>query len=1052
MRLYHVALFFAAFSVIVLSCGIDRFTYVDPSRKAKFDLGEITFGILHNSFAAGDECPNERAAKFAEHQDDFIDAVNAMIPTDTTIDLVRNADSIYPLIDDDTIPLMADDIAAIMDQLRNDTATIDAIVALQDATPVLNAEDTIDFVAQLVNYSEFEDLLTAINNLIKENDGVDASGVPNEEKNLVDSFLELASEALLELDPNVAPGANNNIRRLYDALLKEATFTTAPSFGQPSWAVRVDTNTNPKVAIDSNTSTLMAPFVDTDSDGVADINANGNPVDASGSEIDLPPFASAVPAGFSGLTRDSDKKLVGSGGQFVYEYYDAKLTAFSLILQLASDAMELNVHGDAINLMDAIIGTPTTQDNGTPSDPSDDFEGYGDDNPMLDMKWAQHEILRYPEAPKLLKTIAKAIEDNRRLVEELIIAAADAYDKADKAQIGVSSPGGTADMNKLIDDLLPIVDRVFDTQVTGGGTQPQSIGRVLMKRIADFHVPDPYYPGPDPNKPLTIAENLPNQLEVMCRYSSAVGETVADNDPNDLDEALSTPVDFTMPPTYTGTGGGTVDNRSIQQQLLDLLAFADNCPPILFGVFGGNTLAEDVLIITATSTPTTVKNMVGVLLGPLGVVLGPVVNTLLCAGIYPHLTALDGLAKSGALNAYISITQVFHNAGQIRLLADLLKTLQSNYDPTLRQNEPSMADYLGSGSLERIFEVVKKMTEIDVPGTTTGEKMADIVADSAANLVDDDKTPAVTDRLGNTVNSLVYLLLNPMREIDTRIKNAGADAISDRLGDNIFNLVVDTETNDNGTPADTTDDFEELKNDTIIPLLAEVLRYAADTLSDDQATRDADVTKWQNEASDFYKGKKFADLWNIALILDKSPSKAILERALINMLTPNTNPSQDIFGSYLKLFVSILEKKSNADERAENQIANFVGRMLKPGSHFVEHIVDGLVSILGRDAGQTILFIVRNGVDRTIFSTSSSFADSPLAQTNKAPIEVLSDILTEVFDTGCAAHPAAGGNFTADELRQTLGDAIEFINDDVDGLKAIFNDIKNRDGGGGLLG
>src|SRR6185295_19884734 len=85
--------------------------------------------------------------------------------------------------------------------------------------------------------------------------------------------------------------ANGLLSGLSDELLVDAP--PRPSarvqLGAPAWIVRVDVNGNPAVATDAQ-GKLLAPFVDRNADGAADVDAQGRPVGVTGTAIDIPPF------------------------------------------------------------------------------------------------------------------------------------------------------------------------------------------------------------------------------------------------------------------------------------------------------------------------------------------------------------------------------------------------------------------------------------------------------------------------------------------------------------------------------------------------------------------------------------------------------------------------------------------------------------------------------------------------------------------------------------------------------------------------------------------
>src|SRR5262249_55782403 len=152
---------------------------------------------------------------------------------------------------------------------------------------VLQTDDLLGYLARSANYPGVEQVFGAVAELVRENDGVDDNGVPNGEPNLVRDVQAFASRLLHEAATPPATTAVGLLDGLPAELLVYAPARggVPGSMGAPTWAVRVDANQNPAVAKDAQ-GKLFAPFVDANGDGVADVNADGRPIDAQGNPID----------------------------------------------------------------------------------------------------------------------------------------------------------------------------------------------------------------------------------------------------------------------------------------------------------------------------------------------------------------------------------------------------------------------------------------------------------------------------------------------------------------------------------------------------------------------------------------------------------------------------------------------------------------------------------------------------------------------------------------------------------------------------------------------
>ena len=70
-----------------------------------------------------------------------------------------------------------------------------------------------------------------------------------------------------------------------------------------------------------------------------------------------------------------------------------------------------------------------------------------------------------------------------------------------------------------------------------------------------------------------------------------------------------------------------------------------------------------------------------------------------CSGLSNDIQALDALAKSGALDAFLPIAKAFKDRGDTALLVRLLVRLSQGYDATIRPYEPDLALFLDGRSL-----------------------------------------------------------------------------------------------------------------------------------------------------------------------------------------------------------------------------------------------------------------------------------------------------------------------------------------------------------------
>ena len=205
---------------------------------------------------------------------------------------------------------------------------------------------------------------------------------------------------------------------LADALLEEKPMKGFGDLGTPAWSVRLDLHNNPAVVADPASGLLPVPFVDGDGDGAADVNANGQPVDGSGAVIEIAAF------GNDG-TRDSYGRAIAPGGALYYDYFDAKHTLLSELLLVVGELLKKDIGADSVAILDALADR-VPNDNGTPGDPSDDYETLSPDSPILDLTYAQFELVKHTPLADLLKGIAQVVKNDPdkfgEIIDTLIVA------------------------------------------------------------------------------------------------------------------------------------------------------------------------------------------------------------------------------------------------------------------------------------------------------------------------------------------------------------------------------------------------------------------------------------------------------------------------------------------------------------------------------------------------------------------------------------------------------------------------------------------------------
>lgn len=928
------------------------------------DLGEVVFGLYRSSLLE-EPASSSRDAQVAEldrHKTAFVKAVNDIANARTLTNAGQTTDALFTLVDDDTLPALAEHLAGTLEKLQRDPKALDALLLLIQQQPKQTSipiEEVVKLVGRTLNYPELEALWKGIAKLIDENDGVDAQGKPNNEPKLVQDLLAFARDAL-QKSATVAPSSrlSQAVTDLTKSLTEEASIRGTFDFGPPEWVVRLDHRGHPRVATDPATGRLYSPFVDANGDGLADVDNQDRFVNASGGPIDRPTFGKTGP-GF-----DRFGRAVAGSGQPLYVYVDAKRTILAIYMQLGGELLRRDAHGKARRIVE--VGLGPIGANGT----------YAADNPVFDLLWGLIELLEPEVAPRMLRAAAQLISQDPALAERVMVtvarglqASGQVAQQSSLASTSLSDPK----IQNMVSDLLPLADDLFEQPATG----QVSTARQLLDVLAATR---------------TTAPNFPAQFAPLFKYVTVVRETQPDNDRNSIDESRSVAVDRSQPAGLT--------NRSVVQQLLDLLARANGCSVL------GQNLAVMILNLTADQTPSTVGTLVSLLNG-----LPGFLQNLFCSGISNDLQSLDALAKSGALDALIPIAKAFKDRGQMPLLVNLLVRLQRDYGTVMRPLEADTALFLESGALESFIEVIDLSRTIRDP--ISNQSVADIIADALAQLVDDDGN--VVDPRGARVSTRFHLLFNPLVELDRRLQAANMGQTLKDLTDGLSAVFLDR-VQVNGQ--------EKLKNGSLIPLTAKALDVFSKALPSDAAARAQEVQSAQQSVRSFGGSKDLATIVALLRTIDQSPSRGLINRALIDLLTPKRTSPDDAFGAGARIMVGLLQKPPNLG--ALQDLAPFLAQVVDPNNPLVPAALRAFQRLLTADQGRTVLNVLR-----AAFNPGTGQAE--------APVLILIRIFQKVQTAG---GPAA--TYDRAKLQGDLAGMVSFIRDRQSGLAWFFQLIKDR--------
>ncbi len=969
----------------------------------KASIGEMVYAIARTNARESVTCSAELEQLLGGQRERLVQSVDAILTSSNLQKLpALMSQSVLPAADDGSLEAMTDALGSAIgllvdDSFEPDRKALVAIVDLLNSHTILQDQHLLEFSRTLLADPGLVDGIHAISGL---------SEIPlraGSEKNALSALLQVASD-LVNIGDEESSCAGLEPEDAIARLLSADGFAGVPIRGDSAWVARLNTSGTPQVRINPATNSIYEPFVDNDSDGSADHNEQGRPINSLGEEIDIPPFG-------YGEGYDASHRKLSDDGDLLYQYYDAKNTAFGHGLRVAGEALGAGLLSHVSSFVDAAMGEQIDCAG------EEDCKRYSSQgNPVFQTLFTLLEVAKYDKPIAFLETWSTLLRNDPAVAEDVLVSLGQIVEAIGNSSLDGTSPA----LYDLVGETLPLIGQIFRTQTRFNTPMP----RLLMGLISDLG---------------TNAREFPAQLLASIEYKTLLKENECSAEPPDPN---SPAVDFSRPRFYVQNGTTTVDNRSSIEKSLEILATAD-CGSVPFT--GGKTVTHTIIDLMSRLSPETVCNLIDDLLGLLGVTgsIGEAVvnSSLFIVGCTSpddinasDLFALDDLAKSGALNFYLPVAKTFRQEGELRALVSLFATVgfdllkdedqSANTASGMRAILPVLAEILRSGAMDSFFDLNEFL--VTIPSSDGDGTLADVLIDSGARLLDSTGTINTASGTQSGV-SLASELVDGIQVAAQRIDSANQGAALASSAGFLSGHITQTEIRDGAL---------RLKDQTLVPQLASGLEAVLEAARLPSDQYQCVISEWQEQTKSQVESKTVAALLSVGVLLQDYPKRAQIDLLLSRILDPNPPHLQGGPTTYDELTRIIAELLQSPERlNGASDLLRFASALLDPERQAQELFLD-FDKLLYRDEQRVLVQMSADalgvrGEDREL-----------------APLIALLDIAQNYSDILSSQQCAelVPSPVTLVDLEESLASLVSFLRDDDSPLAFVFDLLQKRSG------
>ncbi len=415
---------------------------IDLERRApaRGTLGEEIHRILHKDLRRSPDRGELRGEVFWAYRDDFVLAVDTTATDALLSPLNAVMARMLPLYDNGLLPGLIRKGALLSAEVAALPEVTEALAHYSHLPSYIGQPIRARFLAHLMHFPQLRELLQLSLEMMLVHDGSGAS----------DATLRLLTglaQELREMTVNGDAGRMGVV--LSDVLLTPSPFFAPAGPWEPLWAVRVDRRGLAQVR--SGDGSVPFPFVDSDMDGLADVDGRGRFV-VSGGALVLP-FG---PAGerLGVLERDETGRLINTTtGQMVFDYVDLHSTALGYLVREVDDIVIDDTLFELVRALRSLLGVTRQA-----SDALGTYPSFAADGDLLGLALGFLRAMDHDDAGALLEGMSLLLKDEADLLASVVHAlevSADILDASPEVSV--------ADDTNLVDVLLPLVAEIVAT-------------------------------------------------------------------------------------------------------------------------------------------------------------------------------------------------------------------------------------------------------------------------------------------------------------------------------------------------------------------------------------------------------------------------------------------------------------------------------------------------------------------------------------------------------------------------------------------------------------